>query len=53
MESYTPEDRTMARLTRQQLLILTILLFLAVLILGCFWMLTIPSPTTGGPAFVI
>jgi hypothetical protein len=39
-------------ITRQQILILAILMFLAVLILGCLCMLAIPSPSTGGPAFV-
>lgn len=39
-------------ISRQQLLILSILLFLSVLILGCLCMLAVPSPTTGGPAFV-
>ncbi len=37
---------------RQQLLVLAILLFFSVIILGCLCMMTIPSPTTGGPAFV-
>jgi hypothetical protein len=41
----------MGGITRQQLLILAILLFLAVLILGCLCMLVVPSPTTGGPPF--
>ncbi|MCG3212046.1 MAG: hypothetical protein FOGNACKC_05693 [Anaerolineae bacterium] len=39
-------------ISRQQLLILSILLFFAVLILGCLCMLAVPSPTTGGPAFI-
>lgn len=43
----------MRNLSQQQLLILVILLFLSVLILGCFCMLIVPSPTTGGPAFVL
>ncbi len=38
--------------SRQQLLILAILLFFAVVILGCFCMLTVPTPTTNAPAFV-
>ncbi len=42
----------MKNITQQQMLILAILLLLAVLILGCLCMLTIPSPTTGTPAFV-
>jgi len=43
----------MGGITRQQLLILAILLFFAVIILGCFCMLAVPSPTTGSPAFVL
>jgi hypothetical protein len=39
-------------ISKQQLLILSILLLFAVLILGCLCMLAVPSPTTGGPAFV-
>ncbi len=42
----------MGGISQQQLLILAILLFLSVVILGCLCMLLIPSPTTGGPAFV-
>lgn len=40
-------------MTRQQILILAILLFFSVLILGCLCMLIVPSPTTNSPAFVI
>ena len=43
----------MSGLSQQQLLILVALMFLSVLILGCLCMLTVPSPTTGGPAFVL
>lgn len=43
----------MAGLNRQQVLLLTILLFLSVLVLGCLCMLAVPSPTTSGPAFVL
>ena len=43
----------MGALSPQQRLILVILLFVSVLILGCLCMLTVPSPTTGGPAFVL
>ena len=43
----------MGALSSQQRLILVILLFVSVLILGCLCMLTVPSPTTGGPAFVL
>lgn len=39
-------------ISKQQLLILSILFFFAVLILGCLCMLAVPSPTTGGPPFV-
>jgi len=41
-------------ITRQQVLVLAILLFFAVVILGCFCMLVIPSPGTGfeSPSFV-
>ncbi len=42
----------MSGITRQQLLILAILLFFAVVILGCLCMLVVPSPTTGSPPFV-
>jgi hypothetical protein len=42
----------MRGLSRQQVLVLTLLLFFSVVILGCLVMLTIPSPTTGSPAFV-
>ncbi len=42
----------MRSLRRQQLLILAILLFFSVIILGCLCMLTVPSPSTGGPAFI-
>jgi hypothetical protein len=42
----------MGGITRQQLLILATLLFLAVIILGCLCMLVVPSPSTNGPAFV-
>jgi hypothetical protein len=38
--------------SKQQLLILALLLFFSVLILGCLCMLAVPSPTTGGPAFI-
>ena len=43
----------MSGLSQQQALVLVILLFLSVLILGCLCMLTVPSPATGGPAFVL
>jgi hypothetical protein len=42
----------MGSISRQQLLILAILLFFAVVILGCLCMLVVPSPTTGQPPFV-
>jgi hypothetical protein len=42
----------MQGISQQQLLVLAILLFFAVLILGCFCLLAINSPATGGPAFV-
>ena len=42
----------MGNISHEQVLILAILLFLAVLALGCFCMLTIPT-MNGGPAFVI
>jgi hypothetical protein len=42
----------MCGVSRQQLLVLSILLFFAVLILGCFCLLAIDSPTVNGPAFV-
>ena len=47
---YSAEKRMMGGMKRQQLL--AILLFFSVIILGCLCMMTIPSPTTGGPAFV-
>lgn len=49
---YSAEKRKTGGMKRQQLLILAILLFFSVVILGCLCMMTIPSPTTGGPAFV-
>jgi hypothetical protein len=39
-------------ISRQQLFILALLLLFSVLILGCLCMLAVPSPTTGGPAFI-
>ncbi len=42
----------MRGLNRKQLLVLSILLFFSVIILGCLLLLVLPSPTTGGPAFV-
>lgn len=42
----------MGGLTRQQVLILAILLFLSVVILGCLCLLIVPTPTTQNPAFV-
>ncbi len=38
--------------SKQQLFILSLLMFFSVLILGCLCMLAVPSPTTGGPAFI-
>jgi hypothetical protein len=48
----SPGVMRMRGLSRQQVLVLTLLLFFSVVILGCLVMLTIPSPTTGSPAFV-
>lgn len=44
----------MAGISRQQLLILAILLFFAVIILGCLCLLVVPSPGLNweSPAFV-
>ena len=42
----------MSGITRQQVLLLAILLFFAIVILGCLCMLLVPSPATNGPAFV-
>jgi hypothetical protein len=42
----------MGGISRQQILILAILLFFSVIILGCLCMMTVPSPSTGAPAFV-
>jgi hypothetical protein len=42
----------MRGLTSQQFLILALLLFLSVVILGCLFLLIVPSPSTQGPAFV-
>jgi len=42
----------MRNFSRQQLLVLSILLFFSVIILGCLLLLVLPSPSTGGPAFV-
>lgn len=42
----------MGGITRQQVLLLATLFFLAIVILGCLCLLLVPSPTVGGPAFV-
>ncbi len=43
----------MSGITRQQALLLSILLFFSVIILGCLCLLAIPSPLTGDGVLVI
>lgn len=42
----------MGGITRQQVLLLAILLFFSIVILGCLCLLVVENPAIGGPAFV-